>query len=721
MKKSFSGIALLVLVVLLFCFNGSNHAFATTAINKNVYIKQAGQLTCTLASATMVIRARAQLSGYNDYTSITENDVSKVAWTNAGLSSSFTYTFDGNSITVKKASTGGSISLSDLESILDDHPEGIALYCRGGGEATNWSDAHAVFVTDYEDDTIYCKDPAYSSGRIQLSSSRLGALYGGQANILDNTTHYWYISSYSVSPTNPKKNILSGVYVIHSAWDDNYVLDIAGNSKGNNANIQLYRQENTDVQKFRVIRWDNDSYCIQSIYSEKWLDVALPIENKANVKLFYDTGTPDDNPEDHWYFEDAGNGYVFIKNITGLYLDLENNTAENRSNVSLYEFVGKSNKSQKWRLEDVTDYYDAEDGLYTIATARNTDYQLDIYGNKTENRANIQLYEQLDTTVQLFELKRKGSYYVIKSVYADKWLDIKYRDDGTLSNNSTVQLWESNNAPEQQWVLENAGNGYVYIRSNADYYLDVQYDQAKNNANVQVYHFANNNSQRWLLRKAEFSVIYNANGGTGEPLEQTKVYGTVLTLSNEVPVLENRTFVEWNTMIDGSGVSYNPGDSFRANEDTILYAIWERGSYTITYDANGGSEAPAPQFVESGSVTLPSEIPIRPHYRFLGWSVDQTEAIAEYAPGDLYDGDIDICLYAVWERKLDNIIKLPSSLQSIDSEAFIGTDADAFIIPVTVIRIGENAFDDVVIYGFVGSYAEIYAKENDLVFYPITE
>ena len=64
-----------------------------------------------------------------------------------------------------------------------------------------------------------------------------------------------------------------GVYIIHSAWDDNQVLDIQYDSVENRANIQLYHKVNSDVQKFRIIKY-GDYYCIQSVYSGKWLDIA---------------------------------------------------------------------------------------------------------------------------------------------------------------------------------------------------------------------------------------------------------------------------------------------------------------------------------------------------------------------------------------------------------------------------------------------------------------
>ncbi|MCD8023837.1 MAG: hypothetical protein LUF30_12990, partial [Lachnospiraceae bacterium] len=102
-----------------------------------------------------------------------------------GLRHAFTY----YGITVSHNSVSG-ITASKLKSLLDQHPEGIVLYC---GKIP-----HAVFVTRYSGDTFYCADPlsGYSGSERKLSSSYLGKKYGSQAKILSNTTAYWYVSKY---------------------------------------------------------------------------------------------------------------------------------------------------------------------------------------------------------------------------------------------------------------------------------------------------------------------------------------------------------------------------------------------------------------------------------------------------------------------------------------------------------------------------------------------
>lgn len=73
--------------------------------------------------------------------------------------------------------------------------------------------------------------------------------------------------------------------------------------------------------------------------------------------------------------------------------------------------------------------------------------------------------------------------------------------------------------------------------------------------------------------------------------------------------------------------------------------------YTITYDANGGTNAPARQTKEEGKdITLSKDIPSRAGYIFKGWATTKTSTKVEYESGSKYTEDKNIILYAVWEE-----------------------------------------------------------------------
>lgn len=85
-------------------------------------------------------------------------------------------------------------------------------------------------------------------------------------------------------------------------------------------------------------------------------------------------------------------------------------------------------------------------------------------------------------------------------------------------------------------------------------------------------------------------------------------------------------------------------------------------TYSLAYDANGGSGAPATQTTTTGeetcSFTVSSTQPTWGYYKFLGWSTVRhtescTDADVEYRAGDvitLSENDPELTLYAVWMK-----------------------------------------------------------------------
>lgn len=74
-------------------------------------------------------------------------------------------------------------------------------------------------------------------------------------------------------------------------------------------------------------------------------------------------------------------------------------------------------------------------------------------------------------------------------------------------------------------------------------------------------------------------------------------------------------------------------------------------SYTVAFNANGGSGAPATLIKENGkNLTLPKTVPVRDGYIFLGWSVNASDDFAQYIAGGVYGADDSAVLYAIWMK-----------------------------------------------------------------------
>ena len=73
---------------------------------------------------------------------------------------------------------------------------------------------------------------------------------------------------------------------------------------------------------------------------------------------------------------------------------------------------------------------------------------------------------------------------------------------------------------------------------------------------------------------SEYSVKYNANGGSGAPTGQTKQVGKTLTLAKGIPTRTGYEFRGWSTSSGSQNVVYLPGGNYTTDADKTLYAVW---------------------------------------------------------------------------------------------------------------------------------------------------
>ncbi|MGN0466269.1 MAG: leucine-rich repeat protein [Lachnospiraceae bacterium] len=79
-------------------------------------------------------------------------------------------------------------------------------------------------------------------------------------------------------------------------------------------------------------------------------------------------------------------------------------------------------------------------------------------------------------------------------------------------------------------------------------------------------------------------------------------------------------------------------------------------TYKITYDANGGKDAPATQIKEKDiALTLNKAKPTRKGYTFLGWATSKTSTKVAYAPGATFRENKNCTLYALWKTNIYKI------------------------------------------------------------------
>ena len=129
--------------------------------------------------------------------------------------------------------------------------------------------------------------------------------------------------------------------------------------------------------------------------------------------------------------------------------------------------------------------------------------------------------------------------------------------------------------------------------------------------------------------KKTYTVTFNANGGVSAPSSQTKIHGETLTLSTAIPTREGYDFMGWATSSSATSASYAAGGSYTSDANITLYAVWEKTIFTVSYNASGGSGAPAAQTKTIGeTVTISTVQPTRTNYAFMGWATSSTAIIS---------------------------------------------------------------------------------------------
>lgn len=151
--------------------------------------------------------------------------------------------------------------------------------------------------------------------------------------------------------------------------------------------------------------------------------------------------------------------------------------------------------------------------------------------------------------------------------------------------------------------------------------------------------------------ETDYTLSYNANGGSGAPSSQTGtgVGSYTFTISSTKPTRTGYTFLGWSLSSTATAASYQPGGSITLTASDILYAVWKANTYTVSYNANGGSGAPSNQTKTYGvTLTLSNTKPTRTGYTFSAWNTAQNGSGTSYAPGGSYTANAAVTLYAQW-------------------------------------------------------------------------
>ena len=143
---------------------------------------------------------------------------------------------------------------------------------------------------------------------------------------------------------------------------------------------------------------------------------------------------------------------------------------------------------------------------------------------------------------------------------------------------------------------------------------------------------------------SEYSVTFDANGGTGSMAAQTRNYNAAAALTANTFSRTGYTFAGWNTAANGSGTNYADQASYGFTANAALYAQWTINQYTITFDSNGGS-AVGDLTQDFGTAVSAPANPTKTGYSFAGWYTDDETFLNAYSFSTM---GVSTTIYAKW-------------------------------------------------------------------------
>ena len=249
-----------------------------------------------------------------------------------------------------------------------------------------------------------------------------------------------------------------------------------------------------------------------------------------------------------------------------------------------------------------------------------------------------------------------GTINITKSCYAISGQSCSITSPDIEKKGYTIIGWNTNkNATTSIWNINTSKS----ISSSATYYPILK-------ANIYTITLNNQGATSSGTKKVyyQYNTTKTINGTTCYYYTNSSLT-TCLSGGYNInkPSKTGYSFKGYYTSTNGSGTNYvNSSGTFINNAyktigDKTLYANWQANTYTITYNANGGSGAPSSQSYtyDPNNDTvfyLSSTTPSRSGYTFLGWSLSSTATSASYSAGQRWGthNANNYTLYAVWKK-----------------------------------------------------------------------
>ena len=196
-----------------------------------------------------------------------------------------------------------------------------------------------------------------------------------------------------------ENEVEDGIYRIKSSVDVNKVIDVKDGSTQNNASIQLWSNNDTDAQKWKIKKESDGYYSIKCLKSDKAMDVkeANFVSGTKLQQYTYDGGNAQ-----QWKIENLGNSLYEIKSKgnNSLNVDVSNGSSTEGTLIQIY--TDNNTISQRFYLERLKEYIIKNEGIEDfIANAIKENFieNKDTFINKKYLEVRVKTHTKIQTSV----------------------------------------------------------------------------------------------------------------------------------------------------------------------------------------------------------------------------------------------------------------------------------------------------------------------------------
>lgn len=377
------------------------------------------------------------------------------------------------------------------------------------------------------------------------------------------------------------------------------------------------------------------NYIINSIFDDNIYMSYTCSDDRNNLIGYYNPKISED------FMYSISNGYY----VSGYGCSGSFTSSSNIKDSSIYN--SWTDFEDYWKIETI-------DGIVRIPVLKDIDYNYTSASNISINR-----YDQ----VSLLD-------------YINGASDFQYIEYSVVSNDNIIEIKNTslNERVYDNITIEALNEGVAII------HVINEYDGYEKDITVTVTDEEINNPV--------IMYYYNVPDSNKHYIQQIDTFQSFKLTKNRF-ARNGYNFKEWNTKEDGTGTSYKAEDTIQLSNvenDTLrLYAIWEKQTYSVTFNANEGQGEVINQlFYYDSADKLSKNTFTKEGYKFKEWNTKKDGTGTSYSDRQEITIDEDMILYAIW---IPNVYSI-----KFNSNGGIGTMNKQEFTYDVLQKIDENTF-----------------------------